>query len=475
MMIENTKSPKILVIGDLIIDQYLWGNCERISAEAPIQIIDVKEQSTVLGGAGNVVNNLVSLGANTDVISVIGKNESSSELLNLFKEIKVDSKYLVIQEDRLISKKSRIISAHQQVVRFDLETTSDISRNSEDSIIKIYQDIIKNYDVILLSDYGKGVLTSTVIKSILKIAKKSKKKVLIDPKGKDYSKYKGAFLITPNKKEASEATNIPIVDKNSLTKAILKLKNDLDLRIAIITLSEDGVAIFDNSLRVHPTQTKEVFDVTGAGDTILASLGFALASDIKIDDAVEFSNLAAGVVVGKIGSATATLKEISEYKSSQTFTTGDSNIKTITQICSIAKELKLNNKKIIFTNGCFDILHLGHVKYLEAAKKFGDILIVGLNSDESVKALKGKNRPINPHKDRAYILSALEVVDYVVIFDEKTPYNLIKSIMPHTLVKGSDYKSEEIVGKDLASETKLVNIVNGRSTSSTIKKIRDTQ
>ena len=312
----QNKSPKLLVIGDLIIDQYLWGSCERISPEAPVQVINSDRESVVLGGAGNVVNNLKKLSAQVDVISVSGNCEISNELRSLLSDIEVDTKYLITQKNRASSKKSRIIVSQQQVVRFDRESTDDINLDSQNTIIETFNKIVKDYEVILLSDYGKGVLTNQLTQSLINIAKKQNKKVLIDPKGINYLKYKGAYLLTPNKKEASEATKINIVDDESLTDAILKLKSICDLDVPLITLSEHGVAIYDDELRIHPTIAKEVFDVTGAGDTILASLGFALACGLSINEAVKFSNLAAGVVVGKIGSATASLNEIIEYESS---------------------------------------------------------------------------------------------------------------------------------------------------------------
>jgi D-beta-D-heptose 7-phosphate kinase / D-beta-D-heptose 1-phosphate adenosyltransferase len=466
------KSPRLLVVGDLMIDHYLWGSCERISPEAPVQVVNVKSESSVLGGAGNVINNLRTLGAQVDVISVVGGCEISDELKALLAYIKVNTQYLITQKNRITSKKSRIIASQQQVVRYDRESSDEISAESQKSILESFERIIANYDGVLLSDYGKGVLTSDLTQSLISIANKHNKKVLIDPKGLDYSKYKGAYLLTPNKKEASEATGININDDSSLDLAIKKLKTECDLDISLITLSEQGVAIYDNELRTHPTVAREVFDVTGAGDTVLASLGFALACCYKIDEAVKFANLAAGVVVGKIGSATATLNEIIEYESSLNKSSSDAHIKTLAEISALSKELKSRDKKIIFTNGCFDILHAGHVRYLETAKSYGDVLILGLNSDRSVKALKGENRPINLELDRAYILAALEAVDYVVVFDDDTPYNLIKAIKPHTLVKGGDYEGKAVVGQDIADELKLVQFVDGKSTTKTIEKIQ---
>ena len=468
----QNKSPKLLVIGDLIIDQYLWGSCERISPEAPVQVINVEKENTLLGGAGNVVNNLKALGAKVDVISVVSDNQTSDTLKGLLADIGVDTKYLVSQKNRINSKKSRIIASQQQVVRYDYESTEEIDIKSQNLILDIFKKIVKNYEGILLSDYGKGVLTNKLTQSLIKTANKNNKKVLVDPKGLDYSKYKGAYLLTPNKKEASEATKVDIKDTKSLTKAIARIKTECELDVSIITLSEQGIAIYDNNLRIHPTVTREVFDVTGAGDTILASLGFVLACDYEIDNAVEFSNLAAGVVVGKIGSSTATLNEIIEYESSLNKSSSDEHIKTLNEIAVLSEELRARGKKIVFTNGCFDLLHAGHVKYLETAKSFGDVLIVGLNSDQSVSTLKGNNRPINMQVDRAYLLAALEAVDYVVIFDEDTPYNLIKAIKPITLVKGGDYKDKEIAGQDLVDELKLVKFIDEKSTSQTIMKIQ---
>jgi D-beta-D-heptose 7-phosphate kinase / D-beta-D-heptose 1-phosphate adenosyltransferase len=468
----QNKTPKILVIGDLIIDQYLWGSCERISPEAPVQVIKVDSESTVLGGAGNVINNLKALGAKVDVLSVIGECKVSRELIDLLNNIKIDTQYLIIQKDRVTSKKSRVIASHQQVIRYDRECTDEINNNSQSQLLELFKSNVNNYDLILLSDYGKGLFTSNLTQSLIKIANQNEKKVLVDPKGSDYSKYSGAYLLTPNKKEAGEATHSIIENHDNLTNAIKSLKEQCKLQVSLITLSEQGVAIYDNELRIHPTVALEVFDVTGAGDTILASLGFALSCNNNVDDAVKFANLASGVVVGKIGSATATIDEIIEYESRLNKSNSIGHIKTWDEISVIINVLKSKNKKIIFTNGCFDILHIGHIKFLEKAKSFGDVLIVGLNSDLSVKQIKGENRPINNQNDRAHILASLEVVDYLVIFNEDTPYNLIKLIQPDILVKGADYKGKEIAGEDIAKELKLVDFIEGRSTSNTIKMIQ---
>ena len=465
-------TPKILVIGDLILDEYLWGFCDRVSPEAPVQIVNVESNSYVLGGAGNVVNNLKTLGAEVDFISVLGSCETTKKLKDQLKSIDVSTKFLIVEEGRITSKKTRIISSQQQVVRFDHENTNPIKNITHKRVITYLQENITKYDVILLSDYGKGLLTFDLTKEIINIANKNNIKVLIDPKGKDYSKYKNSFLLTPNKKEASQATNIEIIDEISLKNSITKIKNDCNLTYSLITLSEHGVAVFDKSLETYPTSAREVYDVTGAGDTMLASLGFAISCKFEIDQAVQFANLAAGVVVGKIGSATVSLEEIIEYESSLSLFSSNKHIKSIDQITHIINDLKIRGKKIIFTNGCFDILHSGHVAYLEKAKEFGDILIVGINSDKSVKSLKGEERPINPERDRAYVLAALESVDFVVIFNEKTPYKLIEIVKPNILVKGGDYEGKKVVGEDIADELRLIDFVDGKSTSKTIERIK---
>ena len=472
-MIKLNKKPNILVIGDLMIDHYLWGSCDRISPEAPVQVVNVKKESSVLGGAGNVINNLVTLGSVVDVISVIGNDSVANELKSLLEKIDVPTSNLVVENNRKTSKKSRLIASQQQVLRYDMESIDDINENSHKQIIQTLEKNIDKYSSIILSDYGKGVLTTNLTKEIIKIANKNNIKVLVDPKGKDYSKYKGSYTLTPNKKEAMEATNIDIKDESSLIEALKSLKTQCSLEVSLITLSEQGIAIFDDELTIKPTVAREVYDVTGAGDTVIASIAFALGNNLDIKDAIYFANLAAGVVVGKIGSATTTLDEIYEYEYSLHKSNSTSHIKTFDEIKTLSSKLHNQGKKIVFTNGCFDILHVGHVKYLEVAKSYGDVLILGLNADSSVRKLKGPTRPINTQDDRAYILASLESVDYVVIFEEETPYELIKLIKPHVLVKGGDYEGKEVVGQDIADELKLVQFVDGKSTTNTIKRIQN--
>jgi D-beta-D-heptose 7-phosphate kinase/D-beta-D-heptose 1-phosphate adenosyltransferase len=468
----KSVTPRILVVGDLMIDHYLWGRCERISPEAPVQIVDIARETTVLGGAGNVINNLVTLGASVSVAGVIGDDESGREMAAMLEAIGVETAALVTQRGRKSSKKSRIVAAHQQILRYDNESKEPISAASVGAILEGVGSCLRECDMIIFSDYGKGVLTPELSQGIISLARSEGKRVLVDPKGSDYRKYRGAHLLTPNRKEACEATGIDIRDDASLEAALLWLQRECRLDRSMITLSEDGIAVYEHNMQKFPTVAREVFDVTGAGDTVIASIAFALSVGESLESSVRFANLAAGVVVGKVGSATVTLDEIEMYESKLHQSSSETHIKNFEEIESIVAYCRRNQQRIVFTNGCFDILHVGHVKYLQKAKSFGDVLIVGLNSDDSVRRLKGPTRPVNPEADRAYILAALEAVDYVVPFHDDTPFELIKMIAPDILVKGGDYEGKEVVGTEFSGELRLVEFVDGRSTTGTIEKIR---
>ncbi|MCZ6103056.1 D-glycero-beta-D-manno-heptose-7-phosphate kinase [Campylobacter ureolyticus] len=462
--------PRILVIGDLMIDHYLWGECDRISPEAPVAVVDIRSENKRLGGAGNVMANLKALGLYVGVMSVVGDDESGKDIVLMLENMGVKIEKIVKEKDRKSAHKTRIMAVHQQVIRFDKESKDDILETSKDELLNSFKDIIKNYDAVLLSDYAKGVLRDDFCKQIIKIANENSKFILIDPKGSNYSKYQNATLLTPNLKEAMQALKMKIDDDASLKLALKRLKDELNLTYSIITLSERGIALYNNDeVKIIPAIAKEVFDVTGAGDTVLATLGYALSNKMDIVSALSLANKAAAVVVGKVGSATASLDEIEKYSKSSSSTNLEEKIKSLDEICQI---LKNSDKKVVFTNGCFDILHAGHIKYLNKAKKLGDILIIGLNSDSSVKRLKGKTRPINSQDSRALLLSALEFVDFVVIFDEDTPLNLIEKIRPDILVKGADYTGKEVVGSNIAKEVVLVEFEDGFSTTNIINKIK---
>lgn len=456
---------RVLVVGDLMIDHYIWGSCDRISPEAPVQVVNIKNETKRLGGCGNVVSNLIALGAEVGVISVVGDDELGGEILKLLKDRGAKAELVIAQKGRKSSQKSRVMVTHQQVLRLDTESTSDI--DCDDEIVGKFQGILDGYDIVLLSDYGKGVLSDYLTKQIISITKNSSKMVLVDPKGKDYSKYKGATLLTPNKKEASEALGFVIDSDEKLELALKTMKMNYELEYSLITLSEDGIGLLAQKMVKFPALAKEVFDVTGAGDSVLATLGYCLASKMSIEDAIDNANLAAAVVVGKVGSADASWGEIESLKSKK--------IGFERKLVKLDELLKVDRsgKSLVFTNGCFDILHFGHISYLQKAKMLGDILVVGLNSDSSVRGLKGDSRPVNTQFDRAAMLCAMEFVDFVVIFDDDTPYEMIKAIGPDVLVKGADYEGKVVVGSEFAKRVELIEFVEGKSTTNIIEKIRN--
>lgn len=453
-----SKKPKILVVGDLMVDNYIWCECKRVSPEAPVLIMNAKRNDKRLGGAANVYANLKSLGARAFALSVIGDDEAGR-----FLQRHLNAK-LLIQKGRVTSLKNRIVSQSQQVLRLDDESVEEIALENE--LLGEFDKIAKDYEAIVLSDYGKGVLTQKVCQHIIKKANSLKIPVLIDPKGSDYTKYKNATLLTPNKKEAIEALKMPNLDGENLKIGIERLKKDFDLCYSIITLSEAGIALFDESLHIAPARAREVFDVTGAGDSVISVLAFCLALKVPILQACELANKAAAVVVSKIGSVSVSFDEIKNYEKNGF----EFKIKSRDELALL---LKNSQKKLVFTNGCFDILHYGHIKYLEKARNLGDLLVVGLNSDESVKRLKGSSRPINSAYQRACLLASLYFVDFVVIFDEDTPFELIKALKPDILVKGKDYEGKEVVGAQLAKEVKLIDFEDGFSTSGIIERIKN--
>ncbi len=508
--------PNILVIGDLILDHYIWGDCERISPEAPVQVVDVKRESLNLGGACNVANNLVSLGSCVWICGVAGCDNAGKSLKEALEEKGISTSGIFFDHQRPTTQKSRIIAGHQQVVRVDREERQEISEDGERFILDFVSKCLKDSHIacIVLSDYKKGVLSEHLTQRLITLAKSKHIKILADPKGRDYTKYRGATLLTPNKKEAMEATGISISDDESLRACLCALQKMCDLEIALVTLSEDGIAFMDADKKIQkiPTIAREVFDVTGAGDTVIASLAYMLASQEPISQSVYFANAAAAVVVSKIGSAVADKQEIFSYLKRNNllestlvnpqflkiFEDHQGEEKCFhTQINKILKrhkpnfyadkfissvdldaflesllQLKKDSFRVVFTNGCFDILHFGHLDYLHKSRNLGDLLIVGLNSDESVKRLKGPSRPINSEEDRIAALCALECVDFVIVFNEETPEKLIQKIAPDVLVKGADYAGKEIAGSAFSKEVRLIDFVENKSTTNLIEKIK---
>jgi D-beta-D-heptose 7-phosphate kinase / D-beta-D-heptose 1-phosphate adenosyltransferase len=444
----TNPNPTILVLGDIMIDYYLWGNCERISPEAPVQVVDIIKDSTILGGGGNVIHNLLAFGAKVDIASVIGDDDSGNDLIRMLQEVGAGVGLLVRQPHRKTSKKTRIVAANQQVVRYDIESKEPISPESEDQLRVLLEDKIKQYDVVLISDYGKGVVTPSMSQFVIGLANRHGIRVLIDPKGTDYSKYAGAYLITPNKKEAGIAARTIIKDHHSLEEAGFRLKQELQLDYAVITLSEDGIALFDTGMHLIPTRARDVFDVTGAGDTVLASLGFAIANRLNIEDACHFANYAAGVVVGKVGSATATLDEIEAYVNSFLKAGSHLYIRSSDTVGQIAGRLRQNGKKIVLVEGVFDTVGPHQVRALEAAKSHGDVLMAAVCPDQTNAKKAGGGPPVHSQEDRSYLLAALKVVDYVVLLpSDGLDEGMLKSLKPEVLILNSADREKEVADR----------------------------
>ena len=411
-LFARTKEIRALVIGDLMLDEYLWGKTDRISPEAPVQVVDVMREDLRLGGAGNVVNNLAALGCKVSVCSVIGADDNGALLMQAFTGMGVDNVGLFEDPDRRTGKKTRVMAAHQQIVRIDRESKNALAPSFEARLIGWLKENARDFNVLVVSDYLKGVLTPAVIAAIVTLGKELKIPVVVDPKGSDYSKYRGATILTPNRKEAEQASGIAIVDETSLNLAAAKLLEYLNLSALLITRSEAGMSLFrPDSDPLHiPTVAREVYDVTGAGDTVLAVLSLGLAAGLSFDDSAQLANTAAGIVVGKLGTSTLKPAEILD-EIGREHRDSDNKIKNLDVLAEIISAEKSRGKKIVFTNGCFDLLHVGHVKYLQKARSFGDLLILGLNSDASIKRLKGDKRPLIGEEERAHILAALDCID----------------------------------------------------------------
>lgn len=467
---------RALVVGDLMLDEYLWGKAERISPEAPVQVVDVQREELRLGGAGNVVNNLVALGCQVTACSIIGDDENGRMLLDAFTCRGVDTTGIFVDSARKTSKKTRVVASNQQIVRIDRETRGAISTGSEERLVEYIRKSATGCRVILVSDYLKGVLTPGVLAAIVEFGRSASIPVVVDPKGTDYSRYSGVTILTPNRKEAEAATGIELRDEESLCEAARTLMEGASLRALLITRSEQGMSLFieDGKAAHIPTVAREVFDVTGAGDTVLAVLGLALAGGMAFAESARLANVAAGIAVGKVGTSTVSPAEIIA-EIGRDHLDSDSKIKNLDVMSTVAGEAKARGKRIVFTNGCFDLIHFGHVKYLQKARSLGDLLVLGLNSDASVRRLKGDKRPLIHQDERAHLLAALDCVDYVVIFDEDTPLALIENIRPDILVKGGDYTREGVVGhsqvESWGGRVELVEFLDGRSTSGIIEKI----
>lgn len=458
----------VLVIGDIMLDRYYSGSVSRISPEAPVPVINIESDSHNLGGAGNVAHNIAKLNGNCSILGVCRRDEAGLTICQMLDGLGV--KHEFTDNGVPTTTKLRIIGGKQQIARLDFEEIKPLTVENMWILKDRIERGIKNAQTVVISDYGKGVCNHDICKYIIKTALEENKYVIIDPKGSDWTKYRGASIVTPNVKELQEVCGYKISNVDSdIIMAGEEIRKKYDLKYLVVTRSEKGITIISETGYINiPTQARAVFDVSGAGDTVVAVTALCLASSFGVAEAVTLANSAAGVVVGKLGTAPILLNELKYAMHSW----HGSKLVTKEDVKFILDGENKAGKKIVFTNGCFDILHKGHVSYLKQAKKLGDILIIGLNSDASVKRLKGAERPINNEKDRAFVLEALEAVDYVIIFDEDTPLELIESIKPDYLVKGGDYQPKDVVGKEHAGEVVIIDFVNGYSTTSTINKMR---
>lgn len=470
--LNKLKECRVLVVGDLMLDTYHIGSVKRISPEAPVPVVQVKRSYSVLGGAANVARNLIGLGATPSVIGLVGDDTNGQIVREMFEQLNIDS--LLCSSEAPTITKTRVIGNDQQVVRIDFEQdNASIDCATEQIIVSAVEQKIALCDIVVISDYGKGVCSESLCSSIIAIAQKNNKPTVVDPKGTQWKKYCGATIVTPNLKELSDVAACELCnDDSQIETAARSILESYNISSLLVTRSEKGMSyISTNENIVIPTEAREVFDVSGAGDTVVATLAAALGAGFDLNQSIYLSNKAAGVVVGKMGTSPILFQELKEQLQIQEYSSDKIlSGERLTEIMHLLREQK---RRVVFTNGCFDILHRGHVTYLEKAKSLGDILILGLNSDASVRRLKGEGRPINDEVSRATVMAALKSVDYVVIFDEDTPLELIRAIRPDTLVKGGDYAIENIVGREYAKQTITIDFVEGFSTTNTIAKMAD--
>ena len=467
----NFSKSKVLIVGDIMLDQYWYGVTRRISPEAPVPVVKLTNMANHLGGAGNTAENITGLGGSVDLLGVLGEDNNAHELEKLFEDKNINNCCIKAKHLPTITK-LRIMSQNQQLIRLDDEQHFHADKNIQAAIKKKFTEILQKNTVVILSDYGKGTLAAS--KDLIAQAKKHQAKVLVDPKHSDLEFYRGATVVTPNEKEFEAMAGI-CRDVQDMVQKAQHLMQQYDIENFIITRGSQGMAVILNDGQVEhiPTWAREVFDVTGAGDTVIGVLAVGIANGMPIVEAAHLANIAAGVVVGKIGTVAITLPELQAARVQHLDDTG---VMTEPELLPLVHTCKQNGEIIVFTNGCFDILHSGHVAYLNEARKLGDKLIVAVNSDNSVSKLKGDSRPINKLQDRMEVLAGLKAVDWVVPFAEDTPDRIIRAIVPNMLVKGGDYKDPEaLVGAKFVlsqgGRVQILSLKEGRSTSNIIAKM----
>lgn len=478
---KQFEQSNVLVLGDLMLDRYLWGDVERISPEAPVPIFHVRRQSEIPGGAGNVVSNLVGLTASVTVIGICGRDAAGERLAKLLENDKIHP-HILTHSDRPTITKTRIVSQGQQMLRLDEEEVLPVDETLQAEIVELVKAELSMVSAIILSDYGKGLLQAKeFVQSIITLANDRNIPTIIDPKGSNWGRYRGATCVTPNTKELEALCGHTITSEEQLVEVMRTTILAYDLSWLVVTRGPLGMCVMNrNEAPIFiPTLARQVFDVSGAGDTVTATLALCVGSGLTFPHGAKVANLAAGIVVGKVGTQPINLLELQ----SSLGTTGvDAPISGITQkLASLSSAItqseawKTGRQRIVFTNGCFDLLHPGHVHLLNQAKTLGDRLIVAINSDDSVRRLKGPGRPILSERDRASLVASLDCVDLVIIFESDTPDDLLSCIRPHSLVKGSDYKQEQIMGRAIVEsyggEVRLIPLLNGYSTTNIATKV----
>ena len=478
-LLEGLARPRVLIVGDVIMDRYVFGDVGRISPEAPIPVLAARRNELRLGGAGNVAANLSRMEAEVRVVGVVGDDGHGRAMAEAFERSGIEAR-LTIDRSRPTIEKTRMMSGVQQMLRVDWEDPRDVEGEVLAALLAAAEEGLSGAAAVVLSDYGKGTLPPAVVERVIRSARARGIPVLVDPKGSDYARYRGATLITPNKKEAEQAVGRKLVSPEDLARAARELIELAALDLVVITLGSEGIyfrtAGEGAAAREHraPAVARAVFDVTGAGDTVVAHLALYLAARWDIEDAVTMANVAAGIVVGKLGTHAVTRAELASRLADSLPHEG--KVLDEGSLGGMLESWRRERKRIVFTNGCFDVLHVGHVEYLRFARLRGDVLLVGVNSDASIARLKGPERPVNPLEDRMKVLAALEMVDAVVPFDADTPLALIERVTPDVLVKGEDWADKGVVGREWVEghggRVVLAPLVPGRSTTAILERAR---
>lgn len=477
--LDKLADHRVLCVGDIMLDRFIYGHVERISPEAPIPVMRIEREEVTLGGSGNVVRNVVTLGGHVDVVGVIGHDQAGFDLSEQVSSMERVVSYLLTDNARPTTIKTRYVADGQQLLRADCEVSAALTPDMEDQILMRVRGAIEGCDVLILSDYAKGVLTARVTMEIIKLAVAKNKPVLVDPKGRDFSKYEGATLLTPNRKELHEATGLAIKNVGDAENAARKLIAAHGLGGVLAKLGGDGVCLVmkDKPAQHFHATAREVYDVSGAGDTVVATMALCLAGGLLPEDSAALANIAGSIVVGKIGTAAVTYQDMAKELQHDQSRISEEKVLTIGQASETAERWRKQGLKVGFTNGVFDLLHPGHLSLIRQARAACDKLIVGMNSDSSVKRLKGESRPVQSENARAAVLASLADVDEVVIFGEDTPIELIKAIRPAVLVKGADYTVDKVVGAELVQswggQVVLANLVDGQSTTATIARMQN--